>query len=187
MPRRGGGTAAVPPRFRGLCGVGGPRAQRGAAAPPGGGAGREVQTPEAVWSVACARIVQWFRRRVVACQRECVKLLLGQSAIPAECVPRASTHRDQVEKLHRMSPHAIATRTHVEPPRDTTECGLPSTSQSSHCWPRLAIILFTTNTLLSRYRPAQLAMQLASDESSFTPGLVMHLSKHVSVSFEMAA
>ena len=36
-------------------------------------------------------------------------------------------------------------------------------------------------------RPAQFATQLASDESSLAPGLSMHLSKQMSVSFEMAA
>merc|ERR1719203_934883 len=55
-----------------------------------------------------------------------------------------------------------------------------------HDW-RLDIILDTTKTLLSRKRPAQFAMQLASEESSFAPGLPTHLSKQVSVSLLMAA
>lgn len=50
-----------------------------------------------------------------------------------------------------------------------------------------AIILLTTKTLLSRKRPAQLATQLASLESSLLPGLVMHFSKQMSVSLDMAA
>ena len=50
-----------------------------------------------------------------------------------------------------------------------------------------AIIRLTTNTLLSRKRPAQFATQLACDESSVAPGLSTHLSKQMSVSFEMAA
>ena len=55
------------------------------------------------------------------------------------------------------------------------------------CCCRFAIMRLTTNTLLSRYRPAQFAMQLACDESSLLPGVWMHLSKHVSVSLLMAA
>ena len=51
----------------------------------------------------------------------------------------------------------------------------------------VAIILLTTKTLLSRNRPAQLATQLASLESSLLPGFVMHFSKQMSVSLEMAA
>ena len=100
--------------------------------------------------------------------------------------------------LASSAQHAAAHEpTHLDPPR----LRLPRLSSArrrsqraqrpsrpDYCGPCLfCIILLTTKTLLSRKRPAQLATQLASLESSLLPGFVMHFSKQMSVSLEMAA
>jgi len=109
--------------------------------------------------------------------RESLRWIAGASAI-------RSPHAPTLESPSRLrgpgARHAIPTS------ERSMQQKRPEPPSLCHCC-RFAIILDTTKTLLSKKRPAQLDMQLASDESSLAPGLVMHLSKQVSVSLLIAA